>query len=118
MSKKCAALCILILSVVIGAAGCLGTGFSFGDVVYVDDALHIGIESSRNVTGAVMQVGVTGMAGFSQNEISTEAVYVDLRQGMNECTYPIDLAPGEYRVYLLLFVDGERVSSVIRDVEV
>ncbi|MDN7024450.1 hypothetical protein FGU65_06030 [Methanoculleus sp. FWC-SCC1] len=118
MSKKCAALCILILGVAIGAAGCLGDGFSFGDAVYADDALTIGIESSRDVAGAVMQVGVTEMAGFSQNEISTEAVYVDLRQGMHEYTYAIGLAPGEYRVYLLLFVDGERVASVIRDVEV
>ncbi len=116
MSKKCAALLMLVFGMVIGTAGCLGT--SFGDVTYAGDALHIQIDSSRNVTAAVLQVGVTAMTGLEQTEISTQAVYVDLEQGMNEYTYPIDLAPGEYRIYFLLFVDGERAASVIRDVVV
>ncbi|WP_128693926.1 hypothetical protein [Methanoculleus taiwanensis] len=116
MSHSYTVFCILLLAAFIGAAGCLGIGF--GDVTYDGEALHVEVESSRNVTDAVLQVTLTEIGGFEQRQLFSEATYIDLAVGTNEYTVPVELAPGTYRIYLYLFIGDERGASVIRDLEV
>ncbi len=108
---------ILIIAVLTGAAGCLST--TFGDVAYSGDALKVHVENTgRSVENAVLQVTIMEVGTLEQHEAFSEARYVSLDKGKNEYTIQVSLKPGSYRLFLTVFVDGERRASVIRDLEV
>ena len=108
---------ILTLAALTVAAGCLSTGF--GEVTYGGDALQVRVENTgRPVENAVLQVTVTEVGALEQHEILSEARYVNLAPGENEYSVPVNLQPGTYRLFLTIFIDGERKASVIRDLEV
>ena len=108
---------ILALAVLTGAAGCLST--AFGEVTYSGDALQVRVENTdRPVENAVLQVTIMEVGALEQHEVLSEARYINLDGGENEYMVPVDLQPGSYRLFLTIFVDGERRTSVIRDLEV
>lgn len=110
-------LLILALAVLAGAAGCLSTAFE--ETTYSDGALRLHVENTAGpVENAVLQVTIMQVGAFEQHEIFSEARYVNLDRGENEYTVPADLAPGSYRLFLIIFVGEERRTSVIRDLEV
>ncbi len=108
---------ILALAVLAGTAGCLSTAFE--EVTYSDGALRIHVENTAApVENAVLQVTIMEVGAFEQHEVFSEARYINLDQGQNEYTVPVDLQSGSYRLFLTIFVGNERRASVIRDLEV
>ena len=117
MSSKYVGFLILALVVLTGAAGCLST--TFQEVTYGGDALRVSVENTdRPVENSVLQVTIMEVGALEQHEVFSEARYIALDRGQNEYTVPVDLQPGSYKLFLTIFVDGERRTSVIRDLEV
>ncbi|WP_292410921.1 MULTISPECIES: hypothetical protein [unclassified Methanoculleus] len=117
MPSKYVGFLILILTVLIGTAGCLSA--TFEAVTYSGDALQIHVTNSGEpVENAVLQVTIMEVSALEQHKVFSEARYVYLDRGENEYTIPIDLQPGSYRAFLTVFVGTERRASVIRDLGV
>ena len=88
-------------------------------MTYSGDALQVRVENTdRPVENAVLQVTIMEVGPLEQHEVLSEARYINLDGGENEYMVPVDLQPGSYRLFLTIFVDGERRTSVIRDLEV
>lgn len=117
MSRRYLALLVLVLAILIGAAGCLST--TVHEVTYEDGDLEITVESTDEpVENAVLLVTVMKVEAFEQNEVYRKPRYIDLDRGLNVYTVPVDLQPGSYKIFLTIFVGNERRASVIRDLEV
>ncbi len=117
MSWKYVPLLILILAVLTGAAGCLST--TFQEVTYEGDGLEIAVENAdKPIENAVLQVTIMRVEGFTQSEVLRKAQYVNLDSGRNVYTFPVDLEPGSYKLFLIVLVGNERRASVIRNLEV
>ena len=117
MSSKHVSLLVLALAVLAGAAGCLST--AFGEVTYSGDALQVHVEQTGEpVENAVLQVTIMEVSALEQQEVFSEARYINLDTGENEYTIPVDLQPGSYKVFLTIFVGDERRTSIIRELEV
>ncbi|MDK2989802.1 MAG: hypothetical protein PWR16_1331 [Methanoculleus sp.] len=117
MSSKYVSLLILALAVLAGVAGCLST--AFGEVTYSGDALQVHVEQTGEpVENAVLQVTIMEVSALEQQEVFSEARYINLDPGENEYTIPVDLQPGSYKVFLTIFVGDERRTSIIRELEV
>jgi hypothetical protein len=117
MSRRYLALLVLVLAILIGAAGCLST--TVHGVTYEDGDLEITVESTDEpVENAVLLVTVMKVEAFEQNEVYRKPRYIDLDRGLNVYTVPVDLQPGSYKIFLTIFVGNERRASVIRDLEV
>ncbi|NYT06500.1 MAG: hypothetical protein GKC04_09095 [Methanomicrobiales archaeon] len=112
---RVACLCILA-AVLVLTAGC--SSYAFGDVLYSDGTLSIGIENTGEPRQVTVQVTIFDTTGFSQQEIYKKAEYVDLRSGANEYLVSIDLSPGTYKLYLYVLVDDARTTTVIRDITI
>lgn len=101
----------------IGAAGCLST--TFQEVTYGEGGLEVGVENSGDpVKDAVLQVTVMRVERFEQTEVYCKARYVNLGHGLNIYTFPVELQPGSYKLFLIAFVGDERRASVIRSLKV
>jgi hypothetical protein len=111
-------ICLLVLVCVSAAltSGCIS--YTFGDVVYADDTLHVVVNNGEEPRQVTVQVTIFDTTGFSQTEIYRKAEYLDLVTGGNEYLVPISLHPGTYKIYLYVMVDGERTTSVIRNIAV
>ncbi|KQC03505.1 MAG: hypothetical protein APR53_05265 [Methanoculleus sp. SDB] len=111
-------ICLLVLVCVSAAltAGC--TSYTFGDVAYADDTLHVMVNSGDEPRQVTVQVTIFDTTGFAQAEVYRKAEYLDLVTGGNEYLVPISLRPGTYKIYLYIMVDGARTTSVIRDITV
>jgi len=117
MSRKYVPFLILVLAVLTGAAGCLST--TFQEVTYEGGILEINVENTdKPVESAVLQVTIMEVGALEQHEVFCKARYINLDQGQNKYTVPVDLQPGSYKVFLTVFVGDERRASVIRDLEV
>lgn len=108
---------ILALVALIGAAGCLSTAFQ--EVTYDGGALQISVENvDKPVENAVLQVTIMEVGALEQHEVFSEARYINLDREQNKYTVQVDLQPGSYKLFLTIFVDDERRTSIIRDLEV
>ncbi|NLA38193.1 MAG: hypothetical protein GX882_02170 [Methanomicrobiales archaeon] len=108
---------ILILAVLAGSAGCLST--TFQEVTYGGDGLEIYVENADEpFESAVLQVTIMKVEALTQSEVFRKAQYVNLDSGRNVYTFPVDLEPGSYKLFLLVLTGNERRASVIRELEV
>jgi len=118
MSGRYTGLLILVTLVVLAtSAGCLTT--AIGEATYDGEALQIAVENTGDpVENAVLQVKIMEVDHFEQKEVFSEARYIDLDTGENNYSTEVDLQPGRYRAFLIIFIGNERSASVIRDLEV
>ncbi|MBN1194345.1 MAG: hypothetical protein JXA08_03205 [Methanomicrobiaceae archaeon] len=111
-------ICLLVLVCALAAltAGC--TTYTFGDVAYTDETLHVMVNNGDEPRQVTVQVTIFDTTEFAQTEVYRKAEYMDLVTGANEYLVPISLHPGTYKIYLYVMVDDTRTTSVIRDLTV
>lgn len=97
-------------------AGCTGVGF--GDVRYADGNLQVTVENSAGVINGTVQATVFEIRDFKQIEVATIAHAETLPVGTTTLTFPMDLSPGTYKIYLYFMKGNERTVSVIKDIQV
>lgn len=116
-SKGIAAFSAMIcLCVLAWTAGCTGTGF--GEVTYADGNLQVTVDNSAEPLEATLQVTIFETGGFKQTEVENFARVVTFPTGKTVYTFPVDLEPGTYKLYLYITRGTTRTISVIRDITV
>lgn len=108
-------ICICLCSIA-WTAGCTGVGF--GEVHYADGNLQITVENSAEEINGTVQATVFEIHNFKQTGVTTIAHAETLPTGMTTLTFPMDLSPGTYKIYLYFMKGNERTVSVIRDIQV
>lgn len=104
------------LCIVAGTAGC--TGIGFGDVHYADGDLQVMIDNPSEAVNGTVQVTVFETRDFKQTEVATIARSETLPAGTTTLTFPMDLSPGDYKIYLYFMKGNERTVSMIKDIQV
>ena len=115
-SRSAPILLMLCLLFCAGTCGCLT--YSFGDAVYDGENLKIQIFNSGEPKEVVVQATIFHIVDFQQTEIYRRAEYMYLESGENEYIIPIDLQPGQYKLYLYVMTDDSGRTTEIRDIVV
>ncbi|WP_157199056.1 hypothetical protein [Methanolacinia paynteri] len=111
-----AAIPVILVATAVMCCGCLT--YSFGDVAYDNGSLDIEIINDGEPADVSVQVTVFDLAGFRQVEAGRYINFVSLEPGDNTYSLPVELEPGNYKLYLYILEDGRRSSAVIRNIEV
>jgi len=106
---------IAILAIVL-SAGCLT--YSIHDATYDGDGITIRTSYNGETTDKAMQVTIYDLSGFRQVQVDKIVQPVTFESGENVVFFPVELESGKYRLHIYITKDGERISSVIRDIEV
>ena len=106
---------IAILAVSL-CAGCLT--YSIHDATYGGDGITVRVSNNGELTDKAMQVTIYNISGYRQVQMEKIVQSVCLEPGENTVIFPVELEPGNYRLHIYITKDGERISSVIRDIEV
>ncbi len=106
---------IAILAIAL-CAGCLT--YSIHDATYDGDGITVQVSYNGETTDKAMQVTIYNLSGYRQVEMEKIVQPVTLEPGVNTVIFPVELEPGNYRLHIYITKDGERISSVIRDIEV
>jgi hypothetical protein len=96
--------------------GCIGIGF--GEVTYSAGHLGVTVDNPSDPLEATLQVTVFRTEDFKQTEVANFAEMVTFQSGQNAFTFPVDLEPGTYKLYLYITKGSTRTVSVIRDIRV
>lgn len=104
------------LCMVAWTAGC--TGIGFGDMHYADGNLQVMVENPAEAVNGTVQVTVFEIRDFKQTEVTKIARSENLPAGTTTLTFPMDLSPGDYKIYLYFMKGNERTVSVIKDIQV
>jgi hypothetical protein len=97
-------------------SGC--TGIGFGDVHYADGNLQVTVENPSGTVNGTVQVTVFAIRDFKQTEVAKIARSESLPTGMTTLTFPMDLSPGDYKIYTYFMKGNERTVSMIKDIRV
>ncbi|MBT8507777.1 hypothetical protein AZH53_05015 [Methanomicrobiaceae archaeon CYW5] len=117
MSRTIAVYGIFIAILAISlCAGCLT--YSIHDATYGGDGITVRVSYNGETTDKAMQVTIYDLSGFRQVQVDKIVQPVTLEPGENTVVFPVELEPGNYRLHIYITKDGERISSVIRDIEV
>ncbi len=106
----------LLLGLLLVTAGC--TSLSIGNVAYGNGNLTVGVAGPGTPLNVGVQVRVFTLDQFEQHELLTTGTTVTLTGAQNTVTIPLQLAPGNYKIYIYLTENGERETAVIRDITV
>ncbi len=106
----------ICLCMVAGTAGC--TAIGFGDVRYADGDLQVTVDNPSGAVNGTVQVTVFETRDLKQTEVAKIARAETLPAGTTTLTFPIDLSPGDYKIYLYFMKGTERTVSVIKDIQV
>lgn len=107
---------ILCLCMLACTGGC--TGIGFGEVTYSSGHLEVMVDNTGEPEEATLQVTVFKTDNFTQTGVANFAEVVTFQQGSNTFTFPVDLEPGTYKLYLYISKGSARTVSVIRDITV
>lgn len=104
------------LCIVAGTAGC--TGIGFGEVHYADGDLQVTVDNTAGTVNGTVQATVFEVRDFKQSGVATVARAETLPTGTTTLTFPMDLSPGDYKIYLYFMKGNERTVSMIKDIRV
>jgi len=107
---------ILCLCILIWTGGC--TGIGFGEVTYSEGKIGAVVDNPSEPVEATLQVTVFKTDDFKQIEVANFAEMVTFQTGQSTYTFPVDLEPGTYKLYLYITKGSTRTVSVIRDIRV
>ena len=108
--------CGLFLLLFLAAAGC--TTYSVGNVSYGNGTLDVAVAGPQTPTYVGVQVTVYSLDAYSQHELLTSMTTATLTGSTNTVAIPLQLQPGNYKMYVYITRDGTREAAVIRDITV
>ena len=97
-------------------AGCVSAGI--GDAGYSGGRIYTNITNTGEPSGGYVQVTIYQIRDFHQQELTVVSSPVSLKTGENTIFYPVELEPGEYKLYVYLIQNGERQTAVVRNIVV
>jgi hypothetical protein len=110
-------LTIVFVMLLLGiTGGCVS--MCIGDAVYTSGTIVVPVTNTREPGDAYVQITVYQLKNFEQQEFTVLNTPVTLRSGENRVIIPVNLEPGQYKLYIYLIRDGERQTAVIRDITV
>jgi hypothetical protein len=89
-----------------------------GDAGYTGGRIYTNITNTGEPSGGYVQVTIYQIKDLHQQELTVVSSPVSLKTGENSIFYPVDLEPGEYKLYIYLIQNGERQTAVVRDIVV
>jgi uncharacterized protein (DUF2141 family) len=116
MTGRSCLILVFFLLIIIAAAGCMT--LSVGNVAYGAGNLTVTITNTRDPVDTGIQVRVYKLDEFAQHELQPAGTTVTLTGTENTVAIPLHLDPGQYKIYVYLMKNGERVTAVIRDIMV
>lgn len=118
MTVRCPAFfaCSLLLALVLAGAGCTST--EIGDVAYSEGSLAVQVDNSGEPVETYIQVTVYEIRDFHQDLLQVIQEPVLLRRGESTAIIPMNLNPGQYKLYVYVLKPGERQTAAIRDIVV
>lgn len=108
--------CAFLVVLMIASTGC--TGVSIGEVSYSKGMLDVPVTNTGAESEAFVQVTVYEIVDFHQQEFLFVQEPVTLNTGENAVSVPVDLPPGDYKLYVYVLKPGERETATIRDIRV
>ena len=109
-------LCGVFISLFLAAAGC--TNYSVGTVSYTNGTLDVAVAGPAAPSAVGVQITVYGLDQYSQHELFTTGTTATLAGGVDTVAVPLQLSPGNYKIYVYILSDGGRQAAVIRDITV
>ncbi|HVP95922.1 hypothetical protein [Methanoregula sp.] len=106
----------LFLLLFLAAAGC--TTYSVGDVSYQNGTLDVAVAGPGTPADVTVQVTVYSLTAYSQQELLTTWATATLTGSKNMVAVPLQLDPGNYKMYVYITENGRREAAVIRDITV
>jgi hypothetical protein len=106
----------IVLVVLASFAGCTGT--SVGDVGYSNHSLLVNISNSGDPAAVHIQATVYRITGAEQKISVITGTDATLEAGLNRVVVPVELEPGQYKLYVYVLSNGNRKNAVIRDIMV
>jgi hypothetical protein len=106
----------LVLVVLAACAGCAGT--NVGDTNYRNHSLAVTISHAGDPENVHIQVTVYRITGLEQQVSLVTGTDAMLQTGQNRVVVPVDLEPGQYKLYIYVLSNGDRKTAVIRDIRV
>jgi hypothetical protein len=116
MTGRWCLLCGFFLLLFLAAAGC--TTYSVGDVSYGNGNLTVEVAGPGTPTDVGVQVTVYALDAFSQHAFVTTGTTATLTGSENTVMIPVQLPPGNYKIYVYITENGGRKTAVIRDITV
>ncbi|MDD1701412.1 MAG: hypothetical protein LUQ31_00340 [Methanoregula sp.] len=116
MTGRSYLLVFLGLILIVAAAGCIT--YSIGNVAYRPGNLSVVVTNTGDPIEAGIEVRIYTIDGFAQREYITTGTPVSLKNGENLINIPVNLTPGQYKLYVYLTKNGQRETAVIRDIGV
>ncbi|MDD4137790.1 MAG: hypothetical protein PHT99_07875 [Methanoregula sp.] len=108
--------CVLVLVLFSLCTGCLST--AVGDTWYSNNSINVNVSHSGEPTDVFVQVTVYRITNMTQEQYDLVSVPVFLLNGGNTITVPVELASGNYKLYVYILKGGDRKTAVIRDIVV
>ncbi|MDK2974819.1 MAG: hypothetical protein PWP08_1190 [Methanofollis sp.] len=107
---------IVCLCTLVWVGGC--TGIGFGEVTYSEGQLLVMVDNPSEPVEATLQVTIFRTGDFKQTEVANIVEGETIQTGQTSYTFPVDLEPGVYKLYLYITKGNARTVSVIRDIRV
>ena len=85
---------------------------------YGNGTLAIRITENAGPSDGYMQVTVYRIQDLRQQEFTVIEGPVTLNEGESIISFPAQIGPGQYKLYVYLIQNGERKTAVIRDIVV
>lgn len=98
------------------SAGCVST--AIGDAGYDNRSVRMNISNTGEPVDVHVQVTIYRVANLTQEKYSVVSAPASLLTGDNTIAVPVDLSPGNYKLYIYILKDGDRKTAVIRDITV
>jgi hypothetical protein len=106
----------IVLVVLAACAGCTGT--SVGDVGYSNHSLTVNVSNTGDPADVHIQATVYHITGLDQKVSVITGTDATLEAGLNHVVIPVELEPGQYKLYVYVLSNGDRKTAVIRDIRV
>lgn len=107
---------ILLLFALCISAGCVTT--TVGTAVYENQSVRTTIHYEGVQPDARVQVTAYRINGLGQELYGDRVVPVSLIPGDNQVSVPLELTPGNYKLFIYILENNNRSAAVIRDIVV